>query len=62
MKPFTSIAIGVLSVLALVQLLRALLGWTVTVNGILIPIWVSVIACGVCATLAVMLWRENRRA
>jgi hypothetical protein len=60
MKPFTRVAIAVFSVVALAQLLRILLGWPVTVNGILIPYWVSVIACGIGATLAVMLWRENR--
>jgi hypothetical protein len=60
MKPFTSVAIVVFSIVALAHLLRILLGWTVTVNGILIPFWVSVIACGFGATLAVMLWRENR--
>jgi hypothetical protein len=61
MKPFTSVGIAVFSVVALAHLLRILLGWTVTVNGILIPFWLSVIACGVSATLAVMLWRENRK-
>ena len=60
MKPFTSVAIAVFSVVALVHLLRILLGWTVTVNGILIPFWLSMIAFGVCSALAVMLWRENR--
>ena len=60
MKLFTRVAIAVFSIVALAQLLRILLGWAVTVNGILIPLWVSVIACGVCAALAVMLWRENR--
>jgi hypothetical protein len=43
----------------LLQLLRVVLGWEVTVNGILIPLWASVIACVVAATLAFMLWRET---
>jgi hypothetical protein len=60
MKPFTRVAIAVFSIVALAQLLRILLGWAVTVNGILIPFWVSVIACVVSAALALMLWRENR--
>ena len=62
MKPFTSAAIAFFSVVALAHLARVLFGWTVAVNGILIPFWASVIACGVSAALAVMLWRENRRA
>jgi len=58
MKPFTTIAIVVFSLVALVQLLRVVLGWDVTVNGILISVWASVIACVIAATLAFMLRRE----
>ena len=61
MKPFTNIAIVVFTLVALLQLLRIVFGWEVTVNGILIPLWASVIACVIAATLAFMLWRENRR-
>ncbi len=61
MKPFTTAAVVVFSLVALLQLLRVALGWEVTVNGILIPLWASVIACVVAATLAVMLWRETRK-
>ena len=60
MKPFTTIAVFVFSLVALVQLLRVALGWDVTVNGIFIPFWVSLIACVVAITLALMLWREMR--
>ena len=60
MKPFTTIAVVVFSLVALLQLLRIALGWEVTVNGILIPVWASVIACVVAATLAFMLPREVR--
>ena len=61
MKPFTTVAVVVFSFVALLQLLRVALGWEVTVNGILIPLWASVIACVVAATLAVMAWRETRK-
>jgi hypothetical protein len=60
MKPFTSAAVVVFSLVALLQMLRVALGWEVTVNGILIPSWASVVACVVAATLAFMLWRETR--
>ena len=60
MKPFTSVAVVVFSLVALAQLLRVALGWDVTVNGFLIPAWVSVIACVIAATLAFKLWRETR--
>ena len=60
MKPFTTVAVVVFSLVALLQLLRVALGWEVTVNGILIPLWASVVACVVAATLAFMLSREAR--
>lgn len=60
MKPFTTVAVVIFLLVALIQLLRVTLGWEVTVNGIFIPLWASVIACLVAATLAFMLWREMR--
>jgi hypothetical protein len=62
MKPFTTLAVVVFSLVALLQLLRAVSGWEVTVNGIAIPTWASVIASVVAATLAIMLWREAHRS
>jgi hypothetical protein len=62
MKPFNTIAVVVFSLVALLQLLRAISGWEVTVNGIAIPIWASVIAFVVAAALAIMLWREAHQS
>jgi len=62
MKPFTTIAVVVFSLVALLQLFRVISGWEVTVNGIAIPIWASVIAFVVAATLAAMLWREAHQS
>lgn len=61
MKPFTTIAVILFSLIALLQLLRVILGWEVTVNGMIIPVWASGIAFVVAAALAVMLWREASR-
>ena len=61
MKPFTLIAVVFLSLLALLQLLRFLLGWAVTFNGVAIPVWVSGIAFIFAGAIAAMLWRESRR-
>ena len=60
MKPFTTIAVVVFSLVALLQLLRVALAWDVTVNGIAIPVWFSVIACVFAAALAFMVRREAR--
>ena len=62
MKPFTTVAVVVFTLVALLQLIRALSGWEVTVNGIAIPIWASAIAFVVAAALAVMLWREAHQS
>ena len=59
-KPFTSIAVVLLSLIAILQLLRFALGWEVTVNGFGIPVWASGLAFVVAAGLAVMVWRESR--
>jgi hypothetical protein len=60
MKPFTSVAVLVFTLVAIVQLLRVALGWDVSINGVHIPSWASVLICLVTATLAFMLWRERR--
>ena len=61
MKPYTAAASIVFTLVAIAQLLRFALGWTVVVNGINIPLWVSGVACLIAATLAVMVRREARR-
>jgi len=60
-KPFTVIAIVLLSLIALLQLLRFILGWEVTVHGVSVPVWASGIAFVVAAGLAVMVWLETRK-
>jgi hypothetical protein len=60
-RPFTAITVVVLSVVALVQLLRLVQGWQVTIAGVSIPIWASAVAVVVAAGLAAMVWIEMRR-
>jgi len=60
-KPFTHIAILLLALVAILQLLRFVLGWEVTLNGMIIPLWASAIACVVAGALAAMLWLESRK-
>ena len=60
MKPFTTIAVAVFSLVALLQLLRVVMGWEVVVGGVEIPVWASVIAFVVAGGLAVQVWREHR--
>ena len=59
-KPFTLVAVVVFSVVSLLQLLRLLLGWDITINGMAIPLWASGVAFLLAAGLAAMVLRERR--
>ena len=60
MKPFTTLAIFVFALVALLQLLRIALRWEVTIDGFLIPLWASAIVSFIAALLAFNLRREMR--
>jgi hypothetical protein len=57
-KPFTIAAVVIFAIVAVTHLLRLLLGWGVTIAGIDIPMWASVVGL-VVAGLVVGLWREG---
>ena len=59
-KPFTVVAVVVLWLVSLLQLMRLVLGWAITINGVAIPLWASGIAFVVAAGLAAMVGRELR--
>ena len=61
MKPFTTLAVAVFAIVALLHLLRVLLGWGIVIAGVSIPDWVSVVAFIASGLLAIMVWREARR-
>jgi hypothetical protein len=60
-KPFTIMAVVLLSLIAILQLSRFIFGWEVTVDAMSVPVWVSGIAFVVAAGLAVMVWLETRK-
>ena len=60
MKPFTLIAAIVFSLIAVLQLIRFILAWEVSVNGVAIPVWLSGIVFIIAGGLAAMLWVEAR--
>jgi len=60
MKPFTTIAIAFLSLIAIMQLTRFVRGWEVMINGVSVPLWASGLAFIVVGGIAAMLWRESR--
>jgi hypothetical protein len=60
MKPFTTIAIAVFTIMAIVHLIRLFAGWEVVIGGFVVPVWWSGLALVVTGGLALMLWREAR--
>jgi len=61
MKPVTTIVVIFLGAISIAQLLRLIFQVNVVVNGVTVPIWLSIFGCIVPAVLAFMLWRENRK-
>ncbi len=61
MKPFTTMTVVVLAIVAIVHLLRLILGWEVFINNVGIDNWVSVVGVIVAGGLAWGLWTEARK-
>lgn len=61
MKPFTTVAVVVFSIIAVVHLLRLFFHWQVTINGAIVPIWVSIPGFIITGVLAIMLLREAKK-
>lgn len=61
MKPFTTLAIAIFALIALVHLYRLIRPFEVVVDGGTVPQWVSIAGLIVAGGLALMLWRESRR-
>jgi len=58
-KPFTTIAVAFLALIALVHLLRLFTGWEIIVVGFVVPVWWSAFGLLVAGGLALMVWRER---
>ena len=61
MKPFTIIAIIVFLLIASMHIFRLFFSWKVTINGVIVPIWLSAPGFLIALGLALMLWRESRK-
>ncbi len=59
-KPFTAIAAVIFVLMALVHVFRLAFGWEITIQGSVVPMWVSVLGAVIAGGLAFMLWRESR--
>jgi hypothetical protein len=61
MKVFTTLAVLLLALIALVHLYRLVSPFEVVVHGTVVPQWISAVGLIVAGTLAVMVWRESRQ-
>jgi hypothetical protein len=61
MKPFTTLAVVVLALVAVMHVVRLSLGWVIVVNDVTIPMWVSAVGFILAGALSVMLYRESRK-
>ncbi len=61
MKPFTTVAVVLFSIIAVAHLLRLFFHWQVTVNGVIVPIWISIPGFIITGVLAIMLLREAKK-
>lgn len=61
MKPFTTIAVALFTLIALLHLLRLFTGWQIVVVGYVVPVWCSLPGLIIAGGLALMVWREARR-
>ncbi len=61
MKPAARLAALFLALVSLAHLLRVVLRISMTIGGLNIPLWASLLACVVTGGLAGWLWREGRQ-
>jgi len=58
MKPFSTFGSFLFGLIAVAHLARVILGWTVAVNAVVIPMWPSVAIFIGLGLLSVLTWRE----
>jgi hypothetical protein len=61
MKPFTTLAVLVFALVAVVHVFRLVRGIQVIFGTHTIPLWASAVGAVVSGLLAIMVWRESRR-
>jgi hypothetical protein len=61
LKPFTTVAVVLLALIAFTHLIRLLLDWEVTVNSTVVRKWASWPVLVITAWLSLMVWREARK-
>ncbi|WP_065750074.1 hypothetical protein [Bradyrhizobium paxllaeri] len=60
MRTFCTLAAAIFALIALLQLIRIVMGWSVALNGVDVPFWPSWIAVVVAAALSLVGFRATR--
>jgi hypothetical protein len=50
-KSYSRLTAAIFAIIALLQLVRAVFGWEITLNGTPVPVWPSWLVCGVALVL-----------
>ena len=61
-KTFCTLAAAIFALIAVLQLIRIVMGWSITLNGIDVPFWASWIAVIVAGALSFVGFRAARRS
>ena len=61
-KSFCTLAAAIFALIALLQLLRIVMGWSVTLNGVVVPFWASWVAVIVAGALSSVGFRAGMRS
>jgi hypothetical protein len=61
-KAFCTLAAAIFALIALLQLIRIVMGWSITLNGIDVPFWASWIAVMVAGALSFVGFRATMRS
>ena len=62
MRIVNVIAAAIFALIALLQLLRIVMGWSVTLNSVDVPLWASWIAVAVAGALSLIGFRAAMRS
>jgi len=62
MRTFCTLAAAIFALIALLQLVRIAMGWSVTLNGVDVPFWASWIAVIVAGALSLVGFRTAMRS
>lgn len=61
-RTFCTLAAAIFALIALLQLLRIVMGWSVTLSGVDVPFWASWIAVAVAGALSLIGFRAATRS